>query len=377
MKDLFPGYYRPTKEEFTDLWENCVFTFDANVILKIYLLSPQSVKTFQRVLNSFSERIWLSHQAILEYQKNRLKTIKEQDYCYTQIGERFSKNYQEFVNMFTQHPTIDLNKIKSIYKNAIEQIENVLRESKSNSNNLEESDPLREALEESFKGKIGQAFNNEDLMNIYKQGEERYSLLIPPGYKDNKKPYPEKFGDLVLWFQIIEFAKNNKKPLILITNDRKDDWWLIDNKNTVGPRPELIEEIRKKAGIPFYMYQFEQFIEQAQKFLELEDTFLAEVRQIEKKEKPLEPNDDITLSYKGKFVKANIKKIDYIPCYGDRGPSGNVLRVVVNLIENNEQFIIELIDNGIFGGITAKYIEQFPLEHKYWRFYKPEEDWWF
>ena len=37
MRDLFPSYYRPTDEEFKELWEKCTFIFDANVLLNLYL----------------------------------------------------------------------------------------------------------------------------------------------------------------------------------------------------------------------------------------------------------------------------------------------------------------------------------------------------
>jgi hypothetical protein len=33
MKSLFAGYYRPTDKEFDELWKNCMFVFDASVLL--------------------------------------------------------------------------------------------------------------------------------------------------------------------------------------------------------------------------------------------------------------------------------------------------------------------------------------------------------
>jgi hypothetical protein len=46
---------------------------------------------------------------------------------------------------------------------------------------------------------------------IYKEAEQRFKESIPPGYKDNKKPEPDKYGDIVLWFQLIDYAKSEKK----------------------------------------------------------------------------------------------------------------------------------------------------------------------
>ncbi|MGZ3645243.1 MAG: hypothetical protein ACXVCM_15485, partial [Ktedonobacteraceae bacterium] len=42
MQELFPGYYRPTKEEFSTMWQQCIFVFDANVLLNIYRYTATS-----------------------------------------------------------------------------------------------------------------------------------------------------------------------------------------------------------------------------------------------------------------------------------------------------------------------------------------------
>ena len=39
----------------------------------------------------------------------------------------------------------------------------------------------------------------------------------------------KKYGDLILWYQIIDKAKESKKPIILISGDVKEDWWLEKN----------------------------------------------------------------------------------------------------------------------------------------------------
>ena len=36
MRREFPGYYRPTSEEFKALWESAEFALDANVLLNVY-----------------------------------------------------------------------------------------------------------------------------------------------------------------------------------------------------------------------------------------------------------------------------------------------------------------------------------------------------
>ena len=142
-----------------------------------------------------------------------------------------------------------------------------------------------------FEGKVGEGYTKAKLEEIHKDLETRYQQSIPPGFRDAKKENSkqndeditaDKFGDGVLWFQIIDHAKVQQKPIIFITDDVKDDWWRRDRGKTRGPRPELIEEIYKNAGVSFYMYTPDTFIKRAQEFLnvQVQPTTIEEVREL-------------------------------------------------------------------------------------------------
>ena len=77
MKELFPGYYRPSEDEFSDLWKNCVFILDTNVLLNLYRYSEESRNDFIKVLHKIETRLWIPHQVALEFQENRTKVIEE------------------------------------------------------------------------------------------------------------------------------------------------------------------------------------------------------------------------------------------------------------------------------------------------------------
>jgi hypothetical protein len=40
MRNLFRGYYKPTPEQFAEIWEKFIFSFDANV-LYIFIATPR------------------------------------------------------------------------------------------------------------------------------------------------------------------------------------------------------------------------------------------------------------------------------------------------------------------------------------------------
>ncbi|WP_231662859.1 PIN-like domain-containing protein, partial [Pseudanabaena sp. 'Roaring Creek'] len=75
MKDLFPGYYLPTEEEFIELWKSGIFVLDTNVLLKLYKYDQKTCDDFFKVLRVVSDRLWIPHQVALEFQENRVSTI--------------------------------------------------------------------------------------------------------------------------------------------------------------------------------------------------------------------------------------------------------------------------------------------------------------
>jgi hypothetical protein len=162
---------------------------------------------------------------------------------------------------------------------------------KDNHPNLMNEDPLLDAITNLFKGKVGESYFPDRLDEIIKEGEGRFEKRIPPGYRDQKKDKRNedsirRFGDLLLWFQIIDNAAKNKKPVIFVTDNKKDDWWKRFEGETVGPRPELIHEMLEKAQVDFYMYKGDRFIRFAQEYLkqELDKDAIEEMKQIREEE---------------------------------------------------------------------------------------------
>jgi hypothetical protein len=149
---------------------------------------------------------------------------------------------------------------------------------------------LRDTLDALLEDKLGLHYSHEKLNEVYKLGKERYQQEIPPGYGDKDKEGIKKYGDLVLWFQIIDKAKEANKPIILITDDRKEDWWTKIRGKIIGPRPELTSEMLSEAGISFYLYQTQPFMENAKKFLKMQvkQKAIDEVREIRERDEELE-----------------------------------------------------------------------------------------
>ena len=292
MKKLFSGYYRPTDKEYSVLWKTCIFVFDANVLLNLYQYSQKTRDELIGVIKLISERLWIPHQAALEYQRQRLQVIFQQKEVYDAMNDLLNKTKKQLedkIRLLNNYPDIADSLSKRI-KKAFIAIEKDLKKCKRMHPDLIKHDSLNEILTSLFEGKTGTPYSAGQLNEIYKLGERRYKQGVPPGYKDEIKEGINKFGDLVLWLQIIDKAKATKKPIILVTDDRKEDWWQKLKGQIISPRPELIGEMLSEAGVTFYMYQADQYLEYASKYLEKQVTqkSIEEVRDIKKRDEDLQ-----------------------------------------------------------------------------------------
>jgi len=276
MKKSFPGYYRPSEDEFSELWKTCLFVLDANVLLNLYRYSPETSEELMGILNEISDRLWVPHQAASEYHKNRLEVIEEQAAAYNKIVKRLERTQGRLETEMRswagqrRHPFIKADDLLERIGHVFTEVKKKLKELEEAHPDLFDEDPIREALTDLLETKVGSAYSSERMREICKEGERRYPEKIPPGYRNAHKEGTRRYGDLILWFQVIDKAKETKKPIILVTDDVKEDWWLQFKGGTIGPRPELGNEMASEAGVSFWMYPAHRFMEEAREYLERE-----------------------------------------------------------------------------------------------------------
>jgi uncharacterized membrane-anchored protein YhcB (DUF1043 family) len=268
-----------------ELWKNCLFGFDANVLLNLYRYTPNTKDSLLAILEKVSDRIWLPHQAAYEYHNRRLDVIQQQMKAYDSVPEIVQKSVEELkgrLSVFARHPSIRISEILKAFSDALEKYKGTLGDLKQEHPDFLIDDPIKETVSGLFDGKVGEPTAEDQLPQIYKQGEKRYELGRPPGYEDRHKEGTARYSDLVMWFQLIAKAEETKKPVIFVTDDRKEDWWLKSGGKTIGPRPELVQEISDKAAIAFYMYSVDHFMEYANKYLKqrIEEKAIHEVREV-------------------------------------------------------------------------------------------------
>ena len=281
MRNVFREYYRPNESEFEALWRDCIIAFDASVLLNLYNYSPPTAETFLTVLRALKQPLWLPYQAGLEYHRNRIgsimKAAKEYEAAKSPLPDLLAK-----VKSRRQGPFLSEELMKHIERLAVD-LANELDASHNRIKATKTDDPIRDQLTELFDGRVGTAFPPSTLGKLFDEGKDRYKTKTPPGYMDEKdKQGNDIYGDLVIWKEMIEKSRAEKKPFIFVTDDSKEDWWWIQDGVTVGPRVELLREFRAETNQAIHLYSSDSFLEYADRFLAktIDKGALEEIREV-------------------------------------------------------------------------------------------------
>lgn len=307
MREKFPGFYRPTKEEFDELWREALFVLDANVLLNLYRYPETAREELLTILEQVSGRLWIPFHAALEFQRNRPAVLADQKGRFGDvrkiIGDALSTLEGDLgkLQLGKRHSVIDTDPLVKTIKRSIDRFWVELDELEKKQSGIHSEEPLRRRIDELLGARVGDSPTDQEAVDrICQEGKKRYEHKVPPGYMDLKKEgggasvysyggimYLSEFGDLILWKQILERAKDpGTKSLIFITDDEKEDWWWIvesQGKKKLGPRPELIDEIQRVSNLNgFYMYNSGQFLQHAKDHLrsQVSEESIEQVREV-------------------------------------------------------------------------------------------------
>jgi hypothetical protein len=301
MKKEFPGFFANGVLDIEKLWDECIFVLDANVLLSLYRYSDSTRSELLQVFDALADRLWIPNQVAYEYLNNRLTVIGEQSKIYDDAIKKIETLRKSLENN-NQHPFVSKDTLGAsigIFEKLIAE----LNENKSIHEKRINNDEIKDQLEQLLADKVGKTFTKEKTEEIITEGKARYEEKIPPGYCDIKKggnstlflDICKPYGDYIVWLQLIDKSKVDEKPIIFITGDVKEDWWLLFNGKTIGPQPQLVEEFLSLTEKSFYMYPPDRFLERANMYLQQETSQQAvnEIRDIRFEESEISVFDQL------------------------------------------------------------------------------------
>lgn len=288
LKKLFPEFYQPVlnEKDLSGRSDNIII-LDTNYLLEV-IKSPTIVsKQYVEAIEKVKSNIYIPYLVALEFNfnKSKRKKLKMQEInnykksISDQIESIKEKiNDINFVNNDNKEKfTEDITKSTEVYS---EDIQNIV-DNKIKSIVTNEQEELYDRLIRVIENKIGESYEQDWISDIEKEGETRFENKIPPGFGDENKDdkddtirryngisYQRKYGDLIIWKDIIDFSKKcgkKGKKVIFVTNDgtskKKNDLLYKVNNLTIGPSIYLMNELQKEAQKEFYILNNLRFIQ--------------------------------------------------------------------------------------------------------------------
>lgn len=286
MRKHFPLYYHLTEEEKRHLFKSkdCYFVFDTNALLDIYRFGRDTAEKVLKLLKKYKDRIVIPKHVAREYHDNMLNIITE---IYSKYRDFLKNNTVEEI---MQKMVVSLGAVNSpsIKRKMNKYIEPALKRflkdvsgERDYMYNQFQTWELQNKLSDALDGNLLDGFTDEEISILEKEGDVRYTKEVPPGYKDKIKD-SNRYGDLIIWKEILRFAKAKACSIIFVSRDLKEDWIQELHGMVCGPRQELLEEFKQNSpGRNFHVYTLDQFISLAnEEDNVLDENDISEVKEI-------------------------------------------------------------------------------------------------
>lgn len=294
MRSVLPEYYDPSKTELQRFLTRGTIALDANVLLALYRVSEAQRDQVLAVLEQVSERLFVPYQAALEYQRRRLQVVSDQLKAHAEVSDiakskvrgafdstieslsKLSRDAQgkirdreikQSVRTEFDATIADLTQLGDISIKRME--ERLLQLGAQHAIDFDiarSADPVRMALDNLLIGdRIGQRPTSESHAQRCEIVQKRIRAEQPPGYKDSDKPDPT--GDGLIWLELIDHAKLTGRSILFVTDDQKEDWYREARGQKLGPRVELVAEMRTEAEQPYHQTTLDGFLRLANAYL--------------------------------------------------------------------------------------------------------------
>ncbi len=267
MRSKFSWYFAPNTIEIDEAWKNGVLSIDTNVLLDLYRYHKETRDSLLASIRGFEGSKWLSYQAATEFFRNRTKVIVSSEKSFKNAEDEVNKlsvSLESVANQLKGNRIIPAHvaaQLAASVSPALAKAKEQIASAKSDYPKFLQEDPILQELAEIFDGAVGNDFPEDQRDSIRATADQRRTNKTPPGYADDEKDEDRPFGDYYLWRQILEHAVEIKRPVVLVTSERKEDWWERISGKTTGPRPELLREAILVSGQRVHIYQTEQFLE--------------------------------------------------------------------------------------------------------------------
>lgn len=271
VKSVFPEWYdedsgRPKADAAVFVRNtDATVAFDANALLQVYRLDLTERSEIIAALKAVEDRLFVPYQAAIEYQRRRKYSIANQYKLFDDAQKSFQTWRDAAAKSFAS-PAID-KRMRAASEDTFAALGKLMAELRAEYALTADEDDVRDALDELLTvDRLGSKPTHAQLFDRTADYERRAVLKIPPGYMDADKGAPGMYGDHLIWCELLDRALATQKPLLLVTNETKEDW---SNKDST-PRLELVQEMEEVAGVAYHHVDLRRFLRLAKQYLSVD-----------------------------------------------------------------------------------------------------------
>lgn len=193
MKSKFLGHFKLNDDQVKEIWANGVFVFDANTLLNMYRYSDTTRDALFTQFERIKKRVWLPHQAGVEFFRNCISVIAAQKKTYDDMKSELTSIKRQF-STERGHPFISPDSASKL-EETITKIEQELDASGQTIEQRITQDDVLDRLAEIFDERSGDEFDQGTMEALFEEGEDRYNRKVPPGYMDAGKAKDPQTSD--------------------------------------------------------------------------------------------------------------------------------------------------------------------------------------
>ncbi|GAA2306564.1 PIN domain-containing protein [Streptomyces kunmingensis] len=275
----YEGYRRRDRKDVEHAIKSSTIVLDTNALLSLYRMDESARLEYFDVLDALAVRIWIPRQVTDEFHRNRISSLdahlnalrKKSEAVETSIGE-LRGSLRDFAKLRSLAGP-QIKEYMRPFDDALADISSRLANDLSNfdltAGRLASHDPVLEKLSILLDGKVGEEPDEAKRLAFEAEARHRGEAEIPPGYKDYKNKGDAGLGDCLIWLQMVEHASANKRSILFVSTDVKEDWIRHQCGLTIGPRPELLEDMRSRAGVDYHHITLSELLSLSGKVLEV------------------------------------------------------------------------------------------------------------
>ncbi|MGV9645568.1 PIN-like domain-containing protein [Streptomyces sp. NPDC003514] len=273
----YEPYWRRSTEEIEGAIKSNVIVLDTNALVNLYRMAAAGREEYFAVLAHVSKRLWVPRQVVDEFHKVRLSAVaahisglRTKSTAVSEAAETLQAALKDFARLYS----LAEGRVAEYMKPLDSAISGILAHVRKDvegfdldPGHLASSDPIMDRLAGLLEGRVGLGISIESLPDALKEAERRGKEKIPPGFKDWEQKGADGVGDYLIWREMVEYAKSTDKGVLFVSSDIKDDWFRRQAGFVIGPRPELVKEMKEEAGSDYHHLTLADFLSTASRAL--------------------------------------------------------------------------------------------------------------